>query len=86
VFLYNNCDTIVLGKVLEAVTRTPFLSLANRTIGEPLGVSLTLPDEPRGSKRRSKMAARNRASGRRPTDPLAGSMERLQTSCALMRR
>ena len=47
VFLYNNCDTIVLGKVLEAVTGTPYLALANQTIGHALGVSFTLPDEPR---------------------------------------
>lgn len=46
-FLYNNCDTIVLGKVLEAVTGTAYLDLVNARIGTPLGFSLTLPDEPR---------------------------------------
>lgn len=47
VFLYNNCDTIVLGKVLEAVTGTPFLDLVNAGIGTPLGLSVILPEEPR---------------------------------------
>ncbi|CAN5393801.1 hypothetical protein BH10PSE2_BH10PSE2_27450 [soil metagenome] len=46
-FLYNNCDTIVLGKVLEAVTGSPYLTQVNHSIGAPLGVTLTLPDEPR---------------------------------------
>lgn len=46
-FLYNNCDTIVLGKVLEAVTGSGFLDLVNTRVGAPLGFSLTLPDEPR---------------------------------------
>ena len=46
-FLYNNCDTIVLGKVLEAVSGTSYLALANARIGAPLGFALTLPDEPR---------------------------------------
>jgi len=47
VFLYNNCDTIVLGKVLEAVTGTPFIDLVNTRIGAPLGLTLGLPEEPR---------------------------------------
>ncbi len=46
-FLYNNCDTILLGQVLEAVTGTPYLTLANQRIGAPLGVTLFLPQEPR---------------------------------------
>jgi CubicO group peptidase (beta-lactamase class C family) len=46
-FLYNNCDTIVLGKVLEAVTGSTYLDLVNARIGAPLGVTLTLPNEPR---------------------------------------
>lgn len=47
VFLYNNCDTIILGKVLEAVTESTFLDLVNANIGAPLGLTLTLPDEAR---------------------------------------
>lgn len=47
VFLYNNCDTIVLGKVLEAVTGSSFLDLVDARIGEPLGLTLSLPDGPR---------------------------------------
>lgn len=46
-FLYNNCDTVVLGLVLEAVTGSTFLDLANARIGAPLGFSLSLPDGPR---------------------------------------
>ncbi len=46
-FLYNNCDTVVLGLVLEAVTGSTFLDLANARIGGPLGFSLSLPDGPR---------------------------------------
>lgn len=47
VFLYNNCDTIILGKVLEAVTASSYLDLVNARIGAPLGVTLALPDEAR---------------------------------------
>ena len=47
VFLYNNCDTIILGKVLEAVTASSYLDLVNVRIGAPLGVTLALPDEAR---------------------------------------
>ena len=43
VFLYNNCDTIVLGKVLEAVTGSSYLDLVNSRIGAPLDVSLSIP-------------------------------------------
>lgn len=43
-FAYNNCDTIVLGEVLETVTGMPLVSLANESIGTPLGVSLTIPE------------------------------------------
>lgn len=46
-FLYNNCDTIVLGKVLEAVTKKPYLELINTRIGAPLGFAFMLPDEAR---------------------------------------
>ncbi len=46
-FFYNNCDTIVLGKVLEAVTGLAFLDLVNSRIGAPLGLTLTLPEGPR---------------------------------------
>ncbi|MGV8928477.1 MAG: serine hydrolase domain-containing protein [Brevundimonas sp.] len=46
-FFYNNCDTIVLGKVLEAVSGSSYLDLVNRRIAEPLGFALSLPDEPR---------------------------------------
>lgn len=46
-FLYNNCDTIVLGKVLEAVSGAAYLDLVNQRIGRPLGIALTLPDEAR---------------------------------------
>jgi CubicO group peptidase (beta-lactamase class C family) len=46
-FLYNNCDTIVLGAVLEATTGLAYLDLVNQGIGAPLGLSLTLPDEAR---------------------------------------
>jgi len=46
-FFYNNCDTIVVGKVLEAVTGRPFLDLVNSRIGAPLGLTLTLPEAPR---------------------------------------
>ncbi len=46
-FLYNNCDTIVLGKVLEAVAGEPYLTQVNQKIGAPLGVTLTLPDDSR---------------------------------------
>ena len=46
-FFYNNCDTIVAGKVLEAVTGQAFLDLVNSRIGAPLGLSLTLPEGPR---------------------------------------
>lgn len=47
VFFYNNCDTIVLGKVLEAVTGRAYLDLVNSRIGAPLGLTLTLPEGPR---------------------------------------
>lgn len=46
-FLYNNCDTVILGLVLEAVTGSTFLDLANARIGGPLGFALSLPDGPR---------------------------------------
>ena len=46
-FLYNNCDTIVLGKVLEMVVGEPYLTQVNRRIGTPLGFAVTLPEEPR---------------------------------------
>lgn len=46
-FLYNNCDTIVLGAALEAVTGLSYLDLVNVGIGAPLGLTLSLPDEPR---------------------------------------
>ena len=46
-FFYNNCDTIVVGKVLEAVTGLAFLDLVNSRIGAPLGLTLTLPEGPR---------------------------------------
>lgn len=46
-FFYNNCDTIVVGKVLEAVTGRAFLDLVNSRIGAPLGLTLTLPEGPR---------------------------------------
>jgi len=46
-FLYNNCDTIVLGKILEAVVGEPYLTQVNQRIGTPLGFAVTLPDEPR---------------------------------------
>ncbi|AQR60281.1 hypothetical protein BZG35_00385 [Brevundimonas sp. LM2] len=47
VFFYNNCDTIVVGKVLEAVTGRTYLDLVNSRIGAPLGLTLTLPETPR---------------------------------------
>lgn len=47
VFFYNNCDTVVLGKVLEAVTGQPFLDLVNSRIGAPLGLTLTVREVPR---------------------------------------
>jgi D-alanyl-D-alanine carboxypeptidase len=47
VFLYNNCDTIVLGAALEAVTGLAWIDLVNRDLAAPLGVGLTVPDEPR---------------------------------------
>lgn len=46
-FFYNNCDTIVLGAALEAVTGQSYLDLVNSRIGTPLGLRLGLPDEPR---------------------------------------
>jgi len=46
-FLYNNCDTIVLGEVLQAVTGLSFLDLVNSRIGAPLGIVLALPDAAR---------------------------------------
>ncbi|WP_365832624.1 serine hydrolase domain-containing protein [Brevundimonas sp.] len=46
-FLYNNCDTIVLGKVLEAVVGEPYLTQVNQRIGALLGFVVALPDEPR---------------------------------------
>jgi D-alanyl-D-alanine carboxypeptidase len=46
-FLYNNCDTIVLGEVLETVSGASYLALVNQRIGAPLGFAVTLPDEPR---------------------------------------
>lgn len=45
VFLYNNCDTIVLGEVLESVTGIDFLDLVNQRLA-PLGVTLSMPDTP----------------------------------------
>ena len=47
VFFYNNCDTVVLGKVLEAVTGQAFLDLVNSRIGAPLGLTLTVREVPR---------------------------------------
>jgi len=47
VFFYNNCDTVVLGKVLEAVTGRAYLDLVNSRIGAPLGLTLTLREVPR---------------------------------------
>lgn len=47
VFFYNNCDTVVLGKALEAVTGQPFLDLGNSRIGAPLGLTLTVREVPR---------------------------------------
>ena len=44
-FLYNNCDTIILGQVLEAATDTPFLMLVNARLA-PIDVTLSLPDGP----------------------------------------
>jgi len=46
-FLYNNCDTIVLGRVLEAVVGESYLTQVNRRIATPLGFAVALPDEPR---------------------------------------
>lgn len=46
-FLYNNCDTIVLGKVLEAVTGRSYLELVNTRVAAPLGFAFALPDEAR---------------------------------------
>jgi CubicO group peptidase (beta-lactamase class C family) len=46
-FLYNNCDTLVLGEVLQAVTGTSYLDLVNSRIGVPLELVLALPDEAR---------------------------------------
>ena len=45
-FLYNNCDTVVLGKVLEAVTGRAYLDLVNSRIGAPLGLTLTVRETP----------------------------------------
>lgn len=47
VFLYNNCDTIVLGKVLEAMTGASFIDLANARIGSVVGATLSVPSTPR---------------------------------------
>ena len=47
VFFYNNCDTVLLGKVLEAVTGRAYLDLVNSHIGAPLGLTVTLPEVPR---------------------------------------
>lgn len=46
VFLYNNCDTILLGEVLEAVTGMDFLALVNQRLA-PIGVTLSMPGTPR---------------------------------------
>jgi CubicO group peptidase (beta-lactamase class C family) len=45
VFLYNNCDTIVLGEVLEAVTGLGFIDLVNQRL-VPIGVTLSMPATP----------------------------------------
>ena len=45
VFLYNNCDTIVLGEVLEAITGSTFLDLVNQRLA-PIGVALSMPGTP----------------------------------------
>ena len=41
-FQYNNCDTIILGKILEAVTGTEYLELVNARLA-PIGVKLSIP-------------------------------------------
>lgn len=46
-FAYNNCDTIILGEILEAVTETPFVALANAGVAAPVGAVLTLPRDAR---------------------------------------
>lgn len=46
IFAYNNCDTIVLGEVLEAVSGTAFLDLVNQRLA-PIGVTLSMPGTPR---------------------------------------
>lgn len=45
-FRYNNCDTIILGLALEAVTRQDYLSLVNDRLAS-IGVKLALPSGPR---------------------------------------
>lgn len=45
-FQYNNCDTIVLGEALEAVTGLDYLSLVNARLAK-IGVKLSLPVGPR---------------------------------------
>jgi D-alanyl-D-alanine carboxypeptidase len=42
---YNNCDYMVAGALLEAVTKTPWRKLINRRIAKPLG-SITLGTYP----------------------------------------
>ena len=45
VFLYNNCDTLLLGEVLEAVTGKGFVDLVNERMAE-IGVTLAIPTGP----------------------------------------
>lgn len=45
VFSYNNCDTIILGEVLQAITGTTFLDLVNQRLAA-IGVSLSMPGTP----------------------------------------
>lgn len=47
VFQYNNCDTIILGEILEAVTGLAYIDLVNARLGPALGVTLSLPEGPR---------------------------------------
>lgn len=46
VFQYNNCDTIILGEMLEAVTGMKYLTLVNERLAS-IGVTLSIPDDPR---------------------------------------
>ncbi len=45
-FQYNNCDTIILGMALEAVTGMEYLALVNARLA-PIGVKLSIPAAPR---------------------------------------